>query len=212
MIFLFLVKLYADDTTLSSTLKTVQSQDCLSDTDINNELINVTDWLKLNKLSLNVNKTKCMIFHNHQRKISNPSILLDNVSVEIVNSFNFLGIEIDKHLNFKCHVDKISLKISRAIGVMNRLKHFLPEHILLNLYNSLVLPHINYGILVWGSNSQRVQILQKRAIRVITRSKYNSHTSPLFKKMNLLTVNDIYKIQCLKFYYKFVNQVLPISL
>ena len=200
--------LYADDTTLSSTLKTVNNSTILSEIEINKELANVSDWLKLNKLSVNASKTKCMLFHNVQRKITNPNIILDDTPVEVVDNFNFLGIVIDKHLNFKSHVDKIAIKISRAIGIINKLKHFLPENILLSLYNSLILPHINYGILIWGTNLKRVKILQKRAVKVIVK-KYHSHSSPLLKKLKLLNVEDIYKLHCLKFFHRYVNENLP---
>ena len=77
------------------------------------------------------------------------------------------------------------------------------------LYNSLILPHINYGILVWGYACKRVTILQKKAIRIITLSKHNSHTEPLFKRLNLLNMFDIHKLCQLKFYYKYVNHMLP---
>ena len=149
-----------------------------------------------------------MLFHNVQRKITNPNIILDDTPVEIVDNFNFLGIVIDKHLNFKSHVDKIAIKISRAIGIINKLKHFLPENILLSLYNSLILPHLNYGILIWGTNLKRVKILQKRAVKVIVK-KYHSHSSPLLKKLKLLNVEDIYKLHCLKFFHRYVNENLP---
>jgi hypothetical protein len=203
--------LYADDTTLSSTLKTVNNSIRISESEINKELSNVSDWLKLNKLSVNASKTKCMIFHSIQRATVNPNIILDNTPVEIVDHFNFLGIVIDKHMNFKAHVDKICIKISRAIGVMNKLKNFLPESILLTLYNSLVLPHLNYGILAWGTNLKRARILQKRAVKVITK-QYDSHSSPLFKRLHLLTIDDLYRLNCLKFYHRFVNENLPLPL
>ena len=87
--------------------------------------------------------------------------------------------------------------------VMNRLKRYLPQNILPTIYNSLILPHINYSILVWGFKSSRIYKLQKRAVRMISCSKYNAHTEPLFKSLNLLKVEDIFKIKTLKFYHKY---------
>ena len=77
------------------------------------------------------------------------------------------------------------------------------------LYNSLLLPHINYCLTTWGYQCHRLQKLQKRAIRIITLSKYNDHTAPLFKKLNLLTIKDILALQELKLYYKFIHNNLP---
>ena len=77
------------------------------------------------------------------------------------------------------------------------------------MYNSIILPHINYGILAWGYQTQRKFILQKKAIRIITLSKYNAHTAPIYKELKLLKVSDIYKLQELKFYHKLINKQLP---
>ena len=78
------------------------------------------------------------------------------------------------------------------------------------LYNALLLPHINYCLLTWGYQCKRINILQKRAVRLITLSKYNSHTAPLFKKLKLLTITDTLALQELfKFYYKLTHNELP---
>ena len=77
------------------------------------------------------------------------------------------------------------------------------------LYNSLILPHLNYGILAWGAIPGRLVKLQKWAIRTISNSKYNAHTEPLFKKHGLLKLTDIYKLVALKFQYKHQNDTLP---
>ena len=77
------------------------------------------------------------------------------------------------------------------------------------LYNALLLPHINYCLVTWGYQCKRINILQKRAIRLITLSRYNSHTAPLFKKLKLLTIKDMLALQELKFYYKLTHNELP---
>ena len=77
------------------------------------------------------------------------------------------------------------------------------------LYNALLLPHINYCLVTWGYQCKRINILQKRAVRLITLSKYNSHTAPLFKKLKLLTIKDTLALQELKFYYKLTHNELP---
>ncbi len=83
-------------------------------------------------------------------------------------------------------IDKIANKISRTLGVMNKLKHFLPKYTLKIIYSSLIAPHFNNNILLWGFNTHRLIKLQKRAIIIITDSKYNSHTEPLLKSLNIL--------------------------
>ena len=77
------------------------------------------------------------------------------------------------------------------------------------LYNTLLVPHTNYCLMTWGFQCQRINQLQKRSIRIITLSNSNSHTDPLFKKLNLLKVNDMLALQKLKFYYQFIPNKLP---
>ena len=88
---------YADDTTLSSIMNSFSSTEQSIENSINDELSKVNDWLKINKLSLNINKTKFMIFHNYQQQITMPNIFIDNVAIECVPNFNFLGIHFNQH-------------------------------------------------------------------------------------------------------------------
>ena len=210
--------LYADDTTLAEPLcsfdvhidRQPYNRDVIS-ANINLELKQIHTWLSANKLSLNIPKTKFMIFHNKQRKIDNivPNLVIDGHIIERVHDFNFLGLTIDQNMSWDPHINKISSKISRTLGTMNKLKNFLPTHVLKLIYNSLILPHLQYAILAWGFKLSRVFKLQKRAVRLITKSKYNSHTEPLFKSMNLLKVEDIFKFHALKLFHKSCSGNLP---
>ena len=77
------------------------------------------------------------------------------------------------------------------------------------LYNSLILPHLQYGLLLWGKHGNELSILQKRALRVISKSNYSSHSEPLFKNMLLLKLEDMYTLSALKFHFKHMNDLLP---
>ena len=209
--------LYADDTNLLATLCSFNtSLDNASDLNtlsenINTELNNIQEWLNINKLSLNVKKTKFMIFHYYQRNINNliPNLKINGEQIEQVSDFNFLGLTIDQNLNWNSHIQKISHKVARSLGVLNRPKRFLPAGILRTMYNALVLPHLQYSILSWGFKNNRLNKLQKRAIRIITNSKYNAHTEPLLKRLNLLKLDDIFRINVLKLFYKYRSNTLP---
>lgn len=203
---IFNMVIYADDTALCTTINTYNDN---LEHDINNELSGINDWLKLNKLSLNILKTKAMCFHSPQRKFKFPNITIDNHKIEYVSNFNYLGIVIDKNLNWKCHIETLSKKISKTIGIMNKLKNVIPTYALLTIYNALILSHLNYGAIAWGWQSQKLFILQKKAVRTIANSNYNAHTDPLFKKLNILKINDLCALHDLKFCYKFMNNLIP---
>ena len=81
----------------------------------------------------------------------------------------------DKHLTWKEHLNLIANKISRTVGVINLSKNYIPENVLLTVYNTLIIPHLNYGILTWGFNSDKILKIQKKTVRSITLSKYNAY-------------------------------------
>ena len=136
------------------------------------------------------------------RNLQIPNLHITNIKLECSDYFNFLGITIDKHLTWKEHINLIANKISRTVGVINRLKNYIPENALLTIYNTLIIPHLNYEILTWGFNSDRIFKIQKKTVRSITLSKYNAHTEPIFKTLKLLKINDIFKCQTFKLCYK----------
>ena len=202
--------MYADDTMLYSTIES-PNNDTIEriQTKINTELFKINDWLKINKLSLNLRKSKHMIFKKTNTRNINLTIKIDNLVIERVECFNFLGLTLDSQMTWKKHSDIISNKCSRVIGTLNRIRHFIPTQIIVLLYNTLILPHFNYCIMAWGYQSNRIIKLQKRALRIISKSKYNAHTEPLLKLHKILKIPDILTLQTLKFFYKFNKNELP---
>ena len=199
--------MYADDTTIYFNLEDFDPYHLKRD--INNELEKITLWLKMNKLSLNVQKTKFMIFHRKQKQISEINIAINDTDIERVESFNFLGLHIHESLSWRTHADTVKNKVSKVVGILYRLKNIFPMYILQTLYNSLIVSYINYGLLLWGVESHRVESLQKKAIHLITNSNYSSHTTPLFIELGLLKVQDMFKLKLLKFYYKLSYDLVP---
>ena len=149
-----------------------------------------------------------MIFTSKNRTPVTCIVKVNNIQIEKVSEFSFLGITLNDNLIWHNHINKVANKISRNIGLLYKLKHFLPPFVLRTLYCSLILAHLNYGNLIWGTNTARILKLQKKAIRVISNCKYNAHTA-LFKSLQLLYITDIYKLNSLKFYYKYIQGTLP---
>ena len=164
-------------------------------------------WLKKNKLSLNLDKTKLMIFHRQQKRVKELNITINGTIIERVQSFNFLGNTLSKSMSI--YLLSIKKKISKVIGILYRLKNTFSLEVLKTLFKSLVLSYINYGLLLWGVEVKNLEIIQKRAIRLITGSNYIAHTEPLFIQLGLLKVQDIFKLRLLKFYYKLCYGTLP---
>ena len=205
---IFNMMMYADDTTIYCNI-----DQNVSDEVINMELSKVSQWLAANKLSLNVAKTKFMVFHMHQKAVTYPDLYLNGNKIERVTQFNYLGLILQANLSWNKHISHISLKVSKTIGILNRLKSIYPRKVLLTLYNTLILPHFNYCILSWGSvlrENHQLHLLQKKAIRIITNSNYIAHTEPLLKELELLKITCMFILSLWKFYYKLMTNQLPV--
>ena len=96
-VFKFII--FADDTTLYTTLNLQEDTNKI----LNDELAKIYNWLNVNKLSLNVAKTKAMLFHMPQKEIHHPQLKMAGSNIEFIDNFNFLGITINKHLNWAKH-------------------------------------------------------------------------------------------------------------
>ena len=101
--------------------------------------------------------------------------------IERVTEFNFLGLTINEFMNWNSHASKISNKISRTLGVMNRLKRYLPLSAMKLMYGSLILSHLQFSISCWEFEWERLSKLQTCVVKIMTNSKYNAHSDPLFK-------------------------------
>ena len=203
--------MYADDTNLSASLQSIKSTNPNEtvDTLINKELSKISEWLGLNKLSLNVKKSKYLVHKMTNKKVDNLQLNINGIAIEKVYDFNFLGLTLNENINWKNHIEKIAIKSSKIIGILNKLKYILPTQIKVLLYNTLLLPHINDCILSCGYKCDRITKIQKRAIRLINLSKYNAHTGPIFKQFKLLKVNHILQMQEFKCFHKFKHNTSP---
>ena len=143
------------------------------------------------------------------------SIKIDSEKIIRVSETKFLGLVIDEHLTWKPQIKHISSKVSRNIGIINKIKHNLPKHALKTLYYSMIYPYLYYGNIVRAStyktNINRLQILQKMAIRIITNSDYLSHTSKLFEREKILTINQINIFEISLLMFKYYNNQFPES-
>ena len=83
------------------------------------ELQKFSHWLMSNKLSLNLQKAKYMLFLKPQKRVVIPKLTINNTNIECVDEFNYLRLMLNKHLNWKQHITKIANTISKTIGIKN---------------------------------------------------------------------------------------------
>ncbi len=145
-----------------------------------------------------------------QKRIPKINIRFDGHIIEHTDSYSFLGLTLHKNLKWNEHVTNICLKVSRSIGIVSKIKYVVPKRILMMLYNTFIMSHFNYCLIIWGHDPKKLFRLQKRALRIVTLSEYNAHTEPIFKTLGILNITDMHNMALLKFYYKVTENQLPL--
>ena len=202
--------LFADDTNIflsHEKLSTIESV-------VNSEFLELTNWFKVNRLSLNAEKTNYMVFKSRQKKnFSEIKIFMNKERLKQVDSNKFLGVILDENLNWKQHINEVQNKVSKNIGVISRVKHKLGTKELYLLYCSLILPYLNYGAILWGNNYKtrinKIHQLQKRCIRIVNKKDYDKPSMPLFKEMRILQLPDLIYLNTANMMYKVCNELAP---
>ena len=115
--------LYADDTTLNSTLDCFGNREDEIQISITTELQKIFKWLDVNKLCLNTVKSKYMLFHMPQKILPELSFSFNGIPIKNVKEFNFLGLIIGSNLNWIAHLNAIGAKIARITGLLRKLKY-----------------------------------------------------------------------------------------
>ena len=125
----------------------------------------------------------------------------------------YLGVLIDSNLNWKEHILNMSKNITKSIGIICKLRHFVNTQTLVQLFYEIVYPFLTYGCMVWGStycsNIKPLEILQKRTIRIISFAKFYEHSTPLFAKLKIIKLHDTILLYAACFMYQYSNCNLP---
>ena len=192
---------FADDTTLFLRGNNISS-DVLK---VNSGLDVLDEWLKANKLVLNLEKTTHMIIGNHLVSNTTP-ICMRGFPIAKTSHTKFLGIILDEKLNFKLHVEHVCNRLARAIGVVRRVSQFVTVAVLKKLYYSLFFSHMIYGVVAWGNSSilckTKMNILQNRFLRLFPDGYDYKKTA---KEHNILKFDSIlFYFSAIKFYECFI--------
>ena len=123
---------------------------------------------------------------------------------------------IDKHLTWNFHILQLSKKLSRANGILSKIRYYAPIETCFQVYYAIFYSHLIYGCNIWGLTSEenlsKIEILQRKCLRIITFSDFRSHTNDLFIKHKILKARDIIKLQQLQLLYNFLDNSLPTDL
>lgn len=203
--------MYADDTTLlcSST----DPEELKSDLSLN--LNRIGKWFQVNKLTLNVKKTKLMVFGSPHilKTFDNISLTYNSDVIDRVDSYKYLGVMFDPCLTWCNHINKISSSVSKRIGLIRRIKFFLPNSTLRMLANALIMPHFDYCSSVWSNcnarSSDSLQILHNRLARVLLSADIRTSVNKMMGDLDWVKLSQRWDYQLLVQIFKCLKQIAP---
>ena len=173
--------------------------------DIGNDILDkIYEYCKANRLILNVEKC-CFIDFSRNKKSDDEEyhmLFIGDKELKKTDSCKFLGVTITSDLNWDDQINHVCSKVSQACGSLYSLKSLVPFKILKSVYNALVQPYLMYCVPIWGSEHHRDSFnrifkLQKKSIRIISCKTGKvgfcfQHTKPMFNKLKILTIHNIY--------------------
>ena len=201
---------FADDTNLlyATDLNKPRNRNIVRN--LNKDLKSLNHWLLANKISLNSTKTELIIFRNKSTKIPNLDIKLNGVKLKENDDVRYVGIIFDKFLSFSSHIALMNAKLKRANNLIAISRHYVSKELLLQIYYGQFYSHLNYGPQLWGKcDIDQTITLQKKAIRLMTFSHFQAHSSPLFKELKLLKLPDIVTSSNIIFTHDTLNKKSP---
>ena len=162
-----------------------------------------------------------MVFKSKNQHVHYHNLYLQNNLIERAgdnckeNFIRFLGVWIDENMSFSGHLSKLKSKLNLGIYALATCTKVVPFRIRKLIYHSLFESHLHFGSIIYGASNPRnlssIEILQRKAIRVLTRSRYNAHSDPLFRKHSILKLGDLIQLDQSIFVRQFKNGKLPES-
>ena len=168
---------FADDTCIMYSNNKIKSLETI----LNTELKTAATWLKANRLPLNIKKSKFLLFHSKRKKVLNHqlSVKLDGNKMALETSVQYLGMTIDNNMSWDNHINNLGKKLSRANGILCKLRTYMPKKTLISVYYAIFHSQVLYGCLMWSlstlKNINSINVLQKKCLRIMKVSPYNSH-------------------------------------
>ncbi len=182
--------MYADDTAVFYFAKDVDEM-ALS---IQYDMQSISYWMRQNRLSLNVSKTKFMLIGSKQKvnRVGTVGVSLNGEAIENVHNFKYLGVLLDQQLQFHTHIDHIVNKVTNKLGLLYKTRSLFDEKTALMLYKAMITPHLDYGCLLYEVAPEyqlrRLQVIQNAAARLILLAQPDTPVYQLHEKLHLDTL------------------------
>lgn len=203
-------RLFADDTAIMYKSNSVTELFA----DMSNDLRLVTAYLENNLLSLNLHKTKLMVFGARENHAApHPTLTVNGVTIEEVSYYKYLGIYIDNKLRWDCHIRNTVDNCASLCGILRKLSKYVPQHVLLKIYFAFIHSRYQYGITTWGTTFNTylkdIQVQQNRCVKAIFKLDYLHPTNQLYSttEHNILPIQGLYIMRTATIMFKILNNL-----
>ena len=203
--------LYADDTALLAK----GTDETIIQNTLQNNFNNILNWLAVNKLSLNANKTKVMLFCSNHHRLKNHKlhITIGDTTLEQVDNLKYLGVYLDTHLSFDNHIDKICGKISQRTRLLWKMRSFIMQDLARYLYLTLINPVFSYCDFIYDgtseTNKHKLQVKQNDAMRAIARTNIYTPINELHERLEIDSLSTARYKSTLKIVYRGITNAGP---
>lgn len=173
----------------------------------------ISEFLRLNKLLLNANKTRLVRFKPYNNRNNNFSVFVDGKEILEENSINYLGLQLQSNLSWNQHIQCIKTKTAQAVGVLYKFKNKFDQHTKFLIYNALIQSHFNYLAILYGhknsSELKSLQRMQNKALKVVSGVAITYPTASIYKDLfkTVLPIYGIYKMQLLVYVFKCLHNI-----
>ncbi|CAL1671997.1 unnamed protein product [Lasius platythorax] len=205
------IKLFADDAIIYTA---GYSSKEISDK-LNEKMKKIEKWLKINRLKLNIDKTKVMLLRGVRKKVmeENFRVIMQNKMLEVVSEIKYLGVIIDKNLNFSAHVDYISKKVGAKLGIMRRTGASMSSYMKCTVYKAVVAPILEYcaSVLIGISktNVNNLQKLQNQGMRIILKCNKKTRIRDMLEALHFTSIDERIEYNVCLLVYKMINGMCP---
>ena len=200
---------FADDTTLYIAHHNINYLRFMLETDLEN----ISDWLRANKLTLNVGKTYCLVFGDTPAELT-ASLSINGEHMQVTKTTKFLGVWIDDRLNWNKHIEHMKNRLKSRVCMIRKGITMLTTHAKKILYHAQIESTLTYGLGTWGyllnkGQQKTLQTIQNQAIRMI---EPKLHTADIYKKHKILNIKQLTLLENYKMWKKLEMNILPRNL
>ena len=198
------IKLYADDTVLYST----SVDEAEANTNIRNDMKLLFEWCNTNKLTVNIKKTKLMLFGTKGmlKQAKYHDVYIGHEKLKYVNSFMYLGIKLDNHFTFEMHAKECCRQVAHKNFVLSKIRRFISIPQSLAIYKSMIQPYFYYGDIflhnIGAKTKDKMQKLQNKSLRLCLQRNNRANVPALHRDSGVNFVEDRLDVNLLNFMYK----------